>query len=45
MGDEPVPVVTWLEVREDTGVEGALGAVPPAAAVRALGSACPQTSQ
>ena len=44
MGDEPVPVVIWLDARDDAGAEGALGVdvrwgVTPAAAVLDLGSA------
>jgi hypothetical protein len=54
MGDEPVPVVIWLELREDAGVETALGtpalcpvalAAVDFAAAWAFASAWPQTSQ
>ncbi len=43
-GDDPVPVVMWLEVRVETGA-AALCPVPAAAAVLDFGSASPQILQ
>ncbi len=43
IGDEPVPVVIWLELRAETGVDTGDDAATPAALF--FGSAWPQTSQ
>jgi hypothetical protein len=53
IGDDPVPVVTWLDVREEAGVEAGVETgvevrLAPLSAValdRAFTSAWPQTSQ
>lgn len=46
IGDDPVPVVTWLDVREDTGADTGMERTARGAVIdRAFASACPQTSQ